>query len=158
MAAIRVSRMRAMKVPRFKIALGLGIFCLMVVPALLLWDRDPCARLERMAKGAARLQAGYPRSYRWSDHLVGVLHRSEPLRYYEQAVAQEQKALLASGHLVETQIDIPTNRPPAEVRKVLDAIYQRTGAYYSASVDETNHCVRLISKPQDVAAFSAALK
>jgi hypothetical protein len=147
-----------MKVPRFKIALGLGAFCLMVVPAFLLWDRDPCARLERLAKRAARLEAVHPRPYRLSDHLVGILHRSEPMRYYEQAVAKEQRALLASGHLVETQIGIPAERPSRDVHKVLHAVYQRTGAYYSASVDETNHHVMLISKPQDVAGFSAALK
>jgi hypothetical protein len=147
-----------MKIPRFKIALALGAFCLVVVPAFLLWDRDPCARLERMAKRAARLGAGYPHPYRWSDHLVGILHRSEPMRYYEEAVAKEQKALLASGHLVETQIGIPSDRPSREVHKALYAAYQRIGAYYSASVDETNHHVMLISNPQDVAGFSAALK
>jgi hypothetical protein len=136
----------------------LGAFCLLVVAAYLLWDRDPCARLERMAKRAARLEAVYPRPYRWSDRLVGILHRTEPMRYYEEAAAKEQKALLASGHLVETQIGIPTDRPSRDVHKVLYAVYQRTGAYYSASVDEMNHHVILISKPQDVAGFSAALK
>jgi hypothetical protein len=156
--ALVVNRTRAMKIPRFKIAIALGAFCLMVGPAYLLWDRDPCARLERMAKSAARLEAVYPRPYRLSDHIVGILHRSEPMRYYEEAVAKEQKALLASGHLVETQIRIPADRSAREVHKALYSAYQRTGAYYSASVDETKHHVMLLSKPQDVAGFSATLK
>ena len=147
-----------MNIPPFKSALALGAFCLTVLLAYLLWDRDPCARFEHMAKRAARLEASFPRPYRLSDHLVGIFHRREPMSYYEEKAAKMRKALLASGHLVETRIRIPTDRSEQEVHKALYAAYQRTGCYYSASVEATNHQVLLISKPRDVAAFSAALK
>jgi len=89
-----------MNIPPFKIALALGAFCLTVLLAYLLWDRDPCARFEHMAKRAARLEASFPRPYRLSDHLVGIFHRREPMSYYEEKAAKMRKALLASGHLV----------------------------------------------------------
>ena len=147
-----------MKIPRFKIALALGALCFSVVLACLLRGRDPCARFEHMAKRAARLEATLPRPYRLSDHIVGILHHREPMSYYEEQVAKMQESLLASGHLVETRIRIHTDRSDREVHKALYAACQRTGCYYSASIDATNHRVVLISKPRDVAAFSAALK
>jgi len=147
-----------MKIPRFKIALALGALRLSVVLACLLWGRDPCERCEHTAKRAARLEATYPHPYRLSDQIVGILHHREPMSYHEEQAAKMQESLLASGHLVETRIRIPTDRSDREVHKALYAACQRTGCYYSAWVDATKHRVVLISKPRDVAAFSAALK
>jgi len=139
---------------RIALALGLG---LSAVLALSLWHRDPCAAFERMAKRAARLEAAYPRPYRLSDHVVGILHHREPMSYYEEQAARMQGALLASGDLVETRIPVPADGSERDMLKTLYAVCQRTGYFYTASIDTTNHQVRLISKPKDVAVFSAAL-
>jgi hypothetical protein len=79
------------------------------------------------------------------------------LSYYEKEVEKEQKALLASGHLVETKIPIPAGRSEQEVHKVQHEVWLRTRRYASSSIDTTNHQLLLISRPQDVVAFSAAL-
>lgn len=147
-----------MKIPRFKIVLALCASCLAVVLVFLVWDRDPFARLERMAECAARLEAAYPRPYRLPDYLVGLLHRVEPMRYYEDEVAKAQKALLASGDLVERRIAIPSARSDREIYTALYEVRQRTGAYYWAYVQSTNHLVLLVSRPRDIAAFSAVLR
>jgi len=153
-----VSRTLAMKIRRFNILLALGAFCLMVLAAYLLWDRDPSARWEHLVISVDRLYARNPPAYRLTDHLVGILHNRNPLSYYEQGVDKEQKALLASGHLVETKIRIPAGRSEGDVTIALREVWQRKGLYFSALVDRTNHQFLLISRPQDVAAFSAAIK
>src|SRR5437588_4027906 len=145
-----------MKISRLQIALALAAFCLMVVPAYLMWNRDPCAHLKHMARSAGRLSAS-SQVYRWSDHIVGVLH-GEPFRYYCEEITKEEQRLLASGYFAETKIRIPADRSDREVHKALHAVCQRTDFYCDASVDVTNHYVLLLSRPQDVATFSAALK
>ena len=121
-----VSRTRVMKIPRFKIALALAAFCLMVVPAYLMWNRDPCAHLKHMARSAGRLSAS-SQVYRWPDYVVRVLHGQEAFMYYSVEITKEEQRLLASGYFVETKIRIPADRSDREVHKALYAVCQRTG-------------------------------
>lgn len=149
-----------MKTPSRRIAILLAGFCLAAIAfAVSLFRGDPYDRLERMARNAARLESKFPRPYRLSDHiLVGVLRRREPMRYYEEEAQKAQKALLASGHLIQTNIPFLPNRPEGEIHKSLYAVFQRTGAYYSAEVNQTNGSVLLVCKPKDLEEFAAALK
>ena len=77
--------------------------------------------------------------------------------YYSVEITKEEQRLLASGYFVETKIRIPAGRSEGEVTIALREVWQRKGLYFSALVDRTNHQFLLISRPQDVAAFSAAL-
>jgi hypothetical protein len=146
------------KLPRFRVVLAFGAICLMVASVCLLRDRDSCARLKYLSRNAGRLGLVYPRPYRLSDHIVRIRRHKEPFDYYCTELHKEEVRLLAKGDLVQTQVPIPTNRVDRDVHVALHAVCQRTGAYVSCSIDATNHYVLLVSKPRDVAAFSAALK
>jgi hypothetical protein len=156
--ALFVSCALAMKIPRFRIVLTLGAICLMVASVCLLWVRDPCARLKYLARSAGRLGLSYPRHYRLSDHVVRILHQKEPFDYYCTELHKEEERLLATGDLVETPIGIATNRTDRDVTLALHAVCERTGAYCSHSIDVTNHSLLLITRPQDIAVFSAAIR
>ena len=93
-----------MNIRRWITGLSFGAFCVAVVLTCVVRSRgDPCARLTRLDVKILRLSAR-PRPYRLSDHIVGLLHRSDPLTYYEREFATEKKALLASGRLVEFRL------------------------------------------------------
>jgi hypothetical protein len=155
---LAVSRPLAMKIPRLKIVLALSAICVIVASVCLLRDRDPCARLKYLSRNAGRLGLVYPRPYRLSDHIVRIWRHREPFEYYCTELHKEEVRLLATSDLVQTQVPIPTNRVDRYVHIALHAVCQRTGAYVSCSIDATNHYVLLVSKPLDVAAFSAALE
>jgi hypothetical protein len=146
-----------MKVPRFKIALALAALCLMFASAYLICNRDPCARVKRMARNAGRLSAS-SQVYRWQDYVVHALQGQNAFMYYSDEIHKEEQRLLAAGYFVQTKIRIPPDRSEREVQKALYTVYQRTDFYCDASVDVTNHDVLLLSRPEDIATFSAALK
>ena len=147
-----------MKSPHLKIALALGVICLMVASVCLVSNRDPCAHLKHLSISAGRLGLSIPRAYHLSDHVVGILHHREPFDYYCTELHKEEERLLANGDLVETQICIPNNRTARAIAIALHAAIHQTRAYCSHSVDMTNHSVWLISTPQDIAVLAAALK
>ena len=144
--------------PRFRIVLALGVLCLMVASICLLHDSDPCARMKHLSRNAGRLGLRYPRPYRIRDYIFRIVHHREPFDYYCTELGKEEQRLLASGYLVKTPVRIGGGRSDRDVHIALHSVCERTGAYCSASRDGTNDCVLLISKPQDVATFSAALK
>lgn len=152
-----VSRQHAMKAPHRKLAVGVVLVCLCIASAYFILQPDPYARLERMGKSALRLSLpGAAPSI--SDHIIGALHRCEPRFYFTKEAQKEQEKLLAAGLLVEFKIAIPSTRSQREVYQAFAKSYQKTGAYWAATVDPTNRVVLLISKPKDVASFTAALE
>jgi hypothetical protein len=94
--------------------------------------------------------------YNLNDHLHILLYRTEPYQYYGAQSQKQQEALLISGHLIETRISIPESWSKAEVFR---ALRKTSGAYWAiAEVDNTNHVVRLICKPHQVAYFRQAMR
>jgi hypothetical protein len=145
-----------MKLPRLITALSLCAMCLAAGLGYVVWSRnDPCGRFARLSAKVVRLQYSRPRPYSFSDHLVGLLHRSDPLAYYEKVAAAEKKALLASGRLVEFRIPytVEGERSDREIAKTLFAVWQRTGAGYWIDFDLTNHLMLVACRPRDVRQF-----
>ena len=150
-----------MKIPRLITALSLGVICFSLGLSYLVRSRgDPCCRLIRLTEKVAHLQSARPRPYRLSDHIVGFLHRSNPLVYYEREAGKEMKTLLASGQLVEIRIPYSAggSRSDREIAIALLAVHRRTGAYYWIDFDRTNRLMLFACKPLDLGAFSTALK
>ena len=145
-----------MKTPRFRLATGLATLCFLIVTVLLMQRRNPYARLEYMGKNALRLSMGGP-AVRILDRVIGILHCRDPKGYFSQEAEKEEKALLKSGLLVQTPVAIPDLWSPRDALTALWNRYQETGAYWSASVDQTNHVVVIVSTPKDVASFASAL-
>jgi hypothetical protein len=145
-----------MKPPRLMTVLSLGVICLAIGLAYAFWSHgDPCARLISLTAKVDRLQSSRPRPYRLSDHVVGVLHHSNPLLYYERQAENEKKALVASGQLVEFKIPYTADGPRSdrEIAKALLAVHQRTGADYWIDFDLTNHLMLIECRPGDVGKF-----
>ena len=144
-----------MNIRRWITGLSFGAFCVAVVLTCVVRSRgDPCARLTRLDVKILRLSAR-PRPYRLSDHIVGLLHRSDPLTYYEREFATEKKALLASGRLVEFRLPYTAEglHTDREIAKALLAVWQRTGANYYIEFDRTNHIMLVACRPCDVRQF-----
>ena len=95
---------------------------------------------------------------RIADFIIGIRTHRDVRMYFAEEAAKEQKLLLASGLLVESKIAISGRRSQGEVYLALAKSYQKTGAYWAATVDTTNRLVLLISKQKDAASFAAALK
>ena len=131
-------------------------FCLVVVLSYAIWSRsDRCDRLAELTAKVVRLYGSYPRAYSFSDHVVGLLHRSDPLAYYEKVAHSEKKALLASGQLVEFRIPYTADGPQSdrEIAKALYAVWQRTGAHYWIEFDRTNRLMLVACRPRDTNHF-----
>jgi hypothetical protein len=145
-----------MKIPRLITALSLGVICLALGLSYMVRSRgDPCCRLIRLTAKVDRLQAARPRPYTFSDHVVGALHCSNPLMYYEREADNEKKALLACGQLVEFRIPYTADGPHSDrvIAKALLAAWQRTGANYYIDFDRTNHIMLVACRPCDVRQF-----
>jgi len=119
--------------------------------------RNPYGRLDRLGRAVERLGSGYPRSYRFGDYVRVILHRTDPFVYYCQELEREERRLLASGRLVWTEIPLPEGKTDRDVLIFLRQEFLDTGAYFRAIFDRTNGVVRIVCKPEDVAAFRAAL-
>jgi hypothetical protein len=141
--------------PRITILCFCGV-CLAVGLSYIDWRRnDPCEHCFQLTVRVARLQSSRPRDYSFTDHVVGLLHRSDPLTYYERKANSEKKALLTSGKLVEFRIPYTADGPHSdrEIAKALDAVWQRTGVEYWIDFDLTNHLMLVACRPRDVHQF-----
>lgn len=149
-----------MKAQRLITGLLLGVVLLAIGVSWVLWRRDPCAHVFRTARHIERLESLRPRPYTLSDHVVGLLHQSNPLVYYKGELAKEIRALTASGRLVELRVPYTAEgiRSDREIAKALLAVHQRTGADYWFDFDLTNRLMLIVCRSQDVATFSSALK
>ncbi|MCX8091285.1 MAG: hypothetical protein N3I86_10220 [Verrucomicrobiae bacterium] len=117
---------------------------------------NPYARLDRLAKAVTRVSAAYPRPYRIGDHLVGILHQSDPFDYYCRELKREEQRLLSSGHLVVAQLPWPEGKTEGDLLLALSQEYRRTGAFFRPVLDRTNRTLAVICKPGDAATFEAA--
>jgi hypothetical protein len=154
-----INRKAAMNIPRLITGLSLGLICFAVGLTYMRRNRDACVRLIRLTEKVDRLSVR-PRPYHVSDHIVGVLHQSDPFMYYEKEAEKEKKVLLASGQLVEIRVPYAADgiRSDREIAKALLAVRRRTGADYWIDFDLTNRLMLVACRPRDVAAFSPALK
>jgi hypothetical protein len=145
-----------MKLPRLITTLSIGVICLAASLSYMVRSRgDPCRRLNRLTAKVARLQSARPRPYSFSDHVVGMLHRSDPLLYYAREAETEKKALLAFGQLVEFRIPYTAEGSGSdrEIAKALLAVWQRTRAEYWIDFDLTNHLMLVACRARDVQQF-----
>lgn len=136
--------------------IGLAVLALVGVGVWLIASRKPYARLEFMGKMAMALSPGG--SLRSVSRIAGIIHCADPGVYFFRQAYREEQVLLAAGNLVRTPIKIRDTRSSRDALTALWCRYRQTGAYWSATVDRTNHVVVLISKREDIASFSAALQ
>ena len=144
-----------MKIRSSRIISGLFVLSLALVVVWLILPRNPYARLEFTGKMALALSSGG--SLHFLSRIASMIHCPDPGVYFSQEADREEQALLASGHLVRTRIKISDSQSSREALTALWYRHRRTGAYWSGSVERTNHMVVLVSKPKDVASFAAAL-
>jgi hypothetical protein len=118
--------------------------CLLGVLLYALLPRNPYRRLDYYSSQLLRLATSTNR-YTLSDHLTAVVRRVEPYQYYGERAQREQKVLLASGLLIETNVTLPNTWSE---RDLVAALRKTSGLYWAvARVDTTNHLARLICKP-----------
>jgi len=144
-----------MKRSKRRILIPAAAFCLLAATLYALLPRNPYRRLDYYSNQVLRLATSTNR-YTLSDHLVGLLHRSEPYQYYGERSQKEQAALLASGHLVETNISFPESWSKTEL---ITALRKTSGVYWAvARLNTTNHLARVICKPHQIASLRQVLK
>ena len=144
-----------MNIRRWITGLSFAALCVAVVLTCVVRSYgNPCARLTRLEGKILRLSAR-PRPYRLSDRIVGLMHRSDPLLYYEREFAREKKGLLASGRLVEFRLPYTAEGPHSdrEIAKALLVAWRRTGADYFIDFDRTNRLMLIACRPCDVRQF-----
>ena len=130
-------------------------FCLLAAVLYAFLPRNPYRRLDYYSSQALRLATTTNR-YTPSDHLAGLLHRSEPCQYYAERSQKEQEALLASGHLVETNMSLPESWSKSDL---IAALGKASGVYWAvARLDTTNHLARFICKPHQIARLRQILR
>jgi hypothetical protein len=113
---------------------------------------DPSERLLRLEVRIVQLSVR-PRPYRWSDRLIGLLHTSDPLMYYQRQAERQKRTLIAAGRLIEFKIpDCDADSERAAARS-LSEDYERTGAPYFIDFDVTNHFMLVACRPGDVQKF-----
>ena len=132
-----------------------AVFCLLAAALYAFLPRNPYRRLDYYSNQALRLATSTNR-YTLSDRLAGLLHRSEPYQYYAERSQKEQAALLASGHLVETNISLPESWSKGDL---IAALGKTSGVYWAvARLDTTNHLARFICKPYQIARLRQILR
>ena len=145
-----------------RLIIGFSVAVILLAIGVSWWDgrRDPCAHLFRTARHIERLESRRPRPYRLSDHIVGLLHQSNPLLYYKGQLSKEIRTLTASGRLMEIRVPYAAegSRSDREIAAALLAIHQQTGADYWFDFDLTNHLMLVVFRAEDAAKFSTALK
>lgn len=146
-----------MKQRDLKVMSGCALLCVMAVGVFAFLPTVQYRRLQSDRENALRLLS-QPGKATFVDRLVGALHRTPADSYYLHRWESTQKALLASGLLVETKIAISDMWSSFGIYEELRRIERQTGAYWWATIDLTNQIVMLTSKPKDVAAFTAALQ
>jgi hypothetical protein len=138
-----------------KLLVPAGGVCLLAILLYAFLPRNPYRRLDYYSNQVLRLATSTNR-YTLSDHLNALLHRREPYQYYAERAQQEQKALLVSGHLVETNIALPIMWSE---RDLVAALSKTSGLYWAvARVDTTNHLAFLICKPHQAEPLRQALR
>ncbi len=150
-----------MKTRRFKIGVALAIVTVLGVAAYVISTR-PLGDAQRYAE-LHRLGASYKRAWTGQstagDHFIALTHFSSPSNYYHARFEQQQRALMASGYMVELTVPVPNLRPKVpQVWASLTNAFQQTGAYAEARLDHTRDEVRLVCRKEDVALWQRVLK
>jgi hypothetical protein len=144
-----------MKRLKLKVSLPIGAFCMLAASLYAFLPRNPYRRLDYYSSQVLRLATSTNR-YTLSDHLAGLLHRREPYQYYAEQSRKQQEALLASGHLVETNISLPESWSKGDLIAALD---KTSGVYWAvARLDTTNHFARFVCKPRQVVTLRQILR
>ena len=149
-----------MKIPRLITLLSLGVICLTIGLSYVLWHRDRCGHLFRLAWRIDVLESRRSPPYSLSERIVGILHGSDPLCYYRTELAEEIKALTASGQIVKFSVPYGPegNHSDREIAMAAVGVRGRIGAEYWIDCDRSNRLMFVVCRSADAPAFSAAFK